>query len=84
MATGARQDELLRVQREDLDHTRRQLTVVGKRDKRRTIDLAPFEGYEFLRALPAYVGSPLLFWHTGGQPYRNFSSQFARDRESHG
>jgi integrase/recombinase XerD len=26
---------------------------------------------------PAYVGSPLLFWHGSGEPYRNFSSQFA-------
>jgi integrase/recombinase XerD len=77
MATGARQDELLRARREDLDHTRRQLTVTGKRGKRRTIALESFGGYDLLRALPAYVGSPFLFWHSAGQPYRNFSSQFA-------
>ena len=62
---------------QDLYHDRRQLTVTGKRGRRRTIELDPFEGYELLRALPAYVGSPLLFWHSGGEGYRNFSSQFA-------
>jgi integrase/recombinase XerD len=77
MATGARQDELLHARRDDVDHDRRQLTLTGKRGKRRTIELDPFEGYDLLRALPAYVGSPLLFWHGSGQPYRNFSSQFA-------
>ena len=77
MVTGARQDELLQARRDDVDHERRQLTLTGKRGKRRTIELDPFEGYESLRALPAYVGSPLLFWHSGGAGYRNFSSQFA-------
>jgi integrase/recombinase XerD len=77
MATGARQDKLLRARRDDVDHDRRQLTVTGKRDKRRTVALDPFEGYELLRALPAYVGSPFLFWHSAGKSYKNFSSQFA-------
>jgi integrase/recombinase XerD len=77
MATGARQDELLRARRNDVDHDRRQLTLTGKRDKRRTIALDPFEGYDLLRALPAYVGSPFLFWHSAGDAYKNFASQFA-------
>jgi len=53
------------------------LTVTGKRDKRRTVALDPFDGYDLLRALPAYVGSPFLFWHSAGESYKNFSSQFA-------
>ena len=77
MATGARQDELLRTRRDDIDHQRRQLTVTGKRNKRRTFDLDPFDGYGLVRALPAHVASPLLFWHSDGQPYRNLSSRFA-------
>jgi len=77
MRTGARQDELLRARRDDLDHDRRQITLTGKRDKRRTVALDPFEAYELLRALPAYVGSPFLFWHSAGESYKNFSSQFA-------
>jgi integrase/recombinase XerD len=60
-----------------VDHERRQLTLTGKRNKRRTTALDPFEGYELLRALPAYVGSPLLFWHSAGESYKNFASQFA-------
>ena len=77
MATGARQDELLRARRDDIGHQHRQLTVTGKRNKRRTFDLDPFDGYDLLRALPAYVGSPLLFWHSAGESYKNFASQFA-------
>ena len=53
------------------------MTVIGKRNKRRTFDLDPFNGYDLLRTLPAYVGSPLLFWHSAGESYKNFASQFA-------
>ena len=55
MATGARHDELLQARRDDLDHDRRHLTLTGKRGKRRTIALDPFEGYELLRALPSML-----------------------------
>jgi integrase/recombinase XerD len=77
MAFGARQEELLNARRTDVDHERQQLTIVGKRDKRRTIALEPFGGYELVRALPAAIGSPFLFWHSAGERYQNFSSQFA-------
>ena len=77
MVTGARQDELLRAKRDDVDHDRHQLTITGKRDKRRTIALDPFGGYDLLRGLPAFVGSPFLFWHSRGESYKNFASQFA-------
>jgi integrase/recombinase XerD len=77
MATGAREDELLRSQREAIDHERRQMTIVGKRNKRRVIDLNPFAAYDLLSRLPAYAGTPLLFWHSGGESYKNFASQFA-------
>jgi integrase/recombinase XerD len=77
MKTGAREEELLRARRDDIDHGRRQITLTGKRNKRRTIDLEPFAGYDLLRSLPSYVGSPLLFWHSAGESYKNFASQFA-------
>ena len=77
MTMGAREAELLRARRDEIDHDRRQMTLVGKRNKRRTISLEPFEGYDLLRALPAYVGSPLLFWHSAGENYKNFASQFS-------
>lgn len=39
------------------------------------VDLVPF-GYEFMTALPAYVGSPYLFWHDAGEPYSSFAPTF--------
>jgi integrase/recombinase XerD len=76
LKTGAREDELVKAKRVDLDHARKQLTVVGKRNKLRVIDLVPFEGYEFLTALPAFVGKPFLFWHDKGEPYASFAPTF--------
>ena len=77
MATGAREAELLHACRDDVDYDRKQMTLVGKRGKRRTIDLEPFGGHDLIRGLPAYVGSTLLFWHSTGENYKNFASQFA-------
>ena len=77
IATGARQDELLKARRDQIDHDRRQLTLVGKGNKVRVIALDPYGGYELLRGLPTFARSPLLFWHSGGEDYKNFSSQFA-------
>jgi integrase/recombinase XerD len=77
MATGAREDELLRARRDGIDHERRQMTIIGKRNKQRVIDLNPFGGYGILSTLPAYAGKPLLFWHSDGESYKNFASQFA-------
>ena len=76
LKTGAREDELAKAKRLDIDHARKQITVIGKRDKLRVVDLVPFEGYEFFTALPAYVGKPFLFWHDKGVPYTNFASTF--------
>ena len=41
------------------------------------IELGPFGGYDIVKALPAYVGSPFMFWHGAGEDYKNFASQFA-------
>ena len=76
LKTGAREDELAKAKRSELDHTRKQLTVIGKRNKLRVIDLVPFEGYESLTALPAFVGKPHLFWHDKGEPYTSFAPTF--------
>jgi integrase/recombinase XerD len=74
VATGAREDELVSARREHVDHDRKQLTIVGKRSKRRTIDLEPFGGDELVSALPC--NGPWLFWHSDGENYKNFASQF--------
>ena len=76
LKTGAREDELAQAKRVDIDHSRKQLTVIGKRNKLRVIDLVPFEGYESLTALPAFVGKPHLFWHDKGEPYTSFAPTF--------
>jgi integrase/recombinase XerD len=77
MATGARQDELLRARCDGIDRKRRQMTIIGKRNKPRVIDLDPFGAYAMIAGLPAYAGAPWLFWHSDGENYKNFSSQFA-------
>jgi integrase/recombinase XerD len=76
LKTGAREDELAKAKRIDLDHARKQITILGKRNKLRVIDLEPFDGYEFFTALPAYVGKAHLFWHDEGEPYTSFAPTF--------
>jgi integrase/recombinase XerD len=76
LVTGAREDELAKSKRSEVDHKRRQLTVVGKRNKLRVIDLDPFDGYLFFAGLLAFVGSPFLFWHDDGEPYTSFAPTF--------
>jgi integrase/recombinase XerD len=76
LKTGAREDELAKAKRVDIDHARKQLTVIGKRNKLRVVDLLPFDGYESLTALPAFVGKPFLFWHDKGEPYASFAPTF--------
>jgi integrase/recombinase XerD len=79
MATGARQDELLKARRDSVDHDRQQLTIIkGKGNKQRVIDLDPFGGYALLSSLPAYAGKPLLFWHSNGEGYKSFAANFGR------
>jgi integrase/recombinase XerD len=76
IATGARQEEILRATRDDIDHRHRQMTLIGKGNKLRVIDLEPFGGYTAVLAQPASERTPLLFWHSGGESYKNFSTQF--------
>lgn len=87
--TGCRLDELVTADRRKLDHTRRQLTVIGKGNKLRVIDLDFADAYQVLRRVPAAIGCNCIFWHpspivengrTVGQKathYANMSSRFA-------
>jgi integrase/recombinase XerD len=61
IATGARESELLAARHVDVNLKDGQLILTGKRSKRRTIDLRPFDGVGLIRALPVYAGKPLLF-----------------------
>lgn len=73
--TGCRQDELVSAERRRLDHQRKQLTVIGKGDKLRTISLWHPRAYEAMKATVPFVGKPWLFHH-GGEPYRSLASRF--------
>lgn len=77
MVTGCRQDELRRASTADIAPNK-QLTVIGKGNKRRTIDLTPFDGHRVLTSIPAFVGSDVLFWHDDGEAYSNIASHFTR------
>jgi integrase/recombinase XerD len=81
VATGAREEELFAADPSQIDHNRRQMTLIGKGrggvKKTRVIDLEPFGGYDLVRALPAYARKPHLFWHSEGEDYKNFASQFS-------
>lgn len=75
LATGCRMDELVKAERANLDHERRQLLVRGKGNKVRPIDLdAPT--YAILRTLPVNLGCRYLFWMDDGQPFKDLSSAF--------
>lgn len=77
--TGARLNELIGAERAQVNHDRKELTVIGKGNKLRVIDLEPFGAYGFFASIPAYVACKLLFWHDHGEPYRNASSNFANN-----
>lgn len=84
--TGCRLDELVTSERTKLDHKRRQLTVIGKGNKLRVVNLNP-EAYDVLRGLPPRLGCKWLFWQEFGAdaqgkpivgPLRDVSSRFAK------
>jgi integrase/recombinase XerD len=90
--TGARLDELAKGQRSHLDKTRKQITVVGKRNKLRVIDLEDGGedfGLALFSALPVSMETKALFWHRriagkrskgqqAAKPFRQVSSNFRR------
>lgn len=77
LATGCRQEELADSRHSRLDRKAGRLTLVGKRNKLRVIDLAPFGGLEIFLSLPEGIANGYLFWHGNGERYSNVSSRFA-------
>jgi integrase/recombinase XerD len=77
IATGARQRELITACHADIDHARRQMTIIGKRNQARVIDLGPFDGYQIVQGLRRSETSQFLFWHSNGASYKNFASHFS-------
>lgn len=81
MATGCRQSELRLAREGQYDAKLGQLTVIGKGNKLRVIDLSPFDGrvlFDALTVNSVAQNSP-LFWHGDRQPYgANFKSNFKK------
>lgn len=75
--TGCRQEELGAATHSWLDKKARRLTVVGKGNKLRVIDLEPFDGYKIFDALPDGIANAPLFWHGNCQRYSNIAARFA-------
>jgi integrase/recombinase XerD len=90
--TGAREDELGKAQRQHFDRSRRQLTLIGKRNKLRVIELddgGEDFGFQLFSQLPTTMETKALFWHRPppgrreqgkpkAQPYRSIASNFRR------
>ena len=75
LTTGCRQSELAKAKRVDFSDNRRQLTVVGKRNKMRTIDLDD-AALAALRSAP--VCSPWVFTSEHGEYHRSVGTSFYR------
>jgi integrase/recombinase XerD len=74
--TGCRLDELVYATHSRLDHRNKQLTIIGKGNKLRVIDLTDWGFERIFARLPVKLGKPWLFWHHGGEPYKTASGRF--------
>lgn len=75
-ATGCRENELATIERRRMDLRGKRLTIVGKRNKLRVVELSD-AAVATLRAVPVKLGCQWLFWHGEGEPYANVSSRAA-------
>ena len=74
--TGCRQNELVTLERRQLDLERRQITLERTKSGRaRTIEMGG--AYDVLRALPVNMATKAVFWHEPGRPYANLASRFS-------
>jgi len=74
LRTGARLEELVQADRAHVDRDRKQLTVVGKRNKLRVIDLADAAGdlgWDVISRLPISLETKALFWHRRQAKHRS-------------
>jgi integrase/recombinase XerD len=77
LVTGIREAALVNAKREDLNHERKELTVIDKGNKVRVVDLQPMGGYDVFAKLPAFAGKPWLFWRTEDKRVRKDSKRDA-------
>lgn len=79
--TGCRQDELVTVRWENFNEQRRTLTVIGKRGKRRTIDLNQ-PAFDLIKSHPHVINSPLIFCKEDGGSFMQAASDFTHCRRA--
>lgn len=75
LLTGCRIDELVKLTRRDFDPVAKTLTIIGKGNKRRIVDLSWRGGAEFFASLPAFVGKPWMFWRDTDKRVRGDSKR---------
>lgn len=73
--TGCRQGELVSARWDQFNEARRTLTIIGKRSKRRTIDLSN-EALALIRSMPRIAHSPLIFCREDGGSFMQAASNF--------
>lgn len=79
LLTGCRQNELVKAKWRDIDKTRETLTLIGKGNKRRTIQLSA-EALAHFQAQPRTLGIDLIFHKDGGIPFKDAATDFVHLR----
>jgi integrase/recombinase XerD len=75
LLTGCREDELVQATRRDHDTNRKELTVIGKGDKRRVVDLKWGGADKLFESIPAFAGKPWIFWRHEDKRVRSDSGR---------
>jgi integrase len=81
MIEGARQEEIRSLQHRMIDREAGQITLVGKRNRMRVIEIAS-RTRDLLSEIPTSKDTPLVFWTASAsipaRGYKNVSSRFAQ------
>ncbi len=77
LVTGCRQDELVTLTCDRIDFNRKQITVIGKGNKLRTVDVRPFEGWRAFEHCSGRTG----YAFTHGEDSERYNSVAVRFHE---
>ena len=76
LRTGVREDALINLKRDAINHERAELSVIDKGNKFRVIELSA-EDYRFFTSVPAFAGKVWVFWRTEAKRVRKDSKREA-------
>ena len=76
-----RLDELVTAKRDQIDHARQQLVIVGKGAKRRVVDLRVMNAYALIAALPGLTSEPVSVLARQGRALSQRVEQFRQQRD---